>query len=108
MATLEDLDDMEREMKDDQNNNDKDGNGGDKDKKTDANGDAEMKDAEPKEADPILDEIEQLSTQEINTRRRLLENDSRIMKSEHQRLTHEKQNMNMKIKDNQEKIANNR
>lgn len=112
MATLEDLDDMEREMKDDQNNNDKDGKDGDEDKKKDnidANGDAVMKDAEPvKAADPVLDEIEQMSTQDINTRRRMMENDTRIMKSDYQRLTHEKQTMLDKIKDNQEKIGNNR
>jgi len=107
MATLEDLEDMEREMKDDRNDGDKDG---DKDgkKKADQNGDAEMKDAEPEEQDPILDEIETLSTQDIVTRKRLLENDSRIMKSEFQRLSHEKSSMNEKIKDNLEKIENNR
>jgi 26S proteasome regulatory subunit T5 len=107
MATLEDLEDMEREMKDDRNDGDKDG---DKDgkKKADQNGDAEMKDAEPEEQDPILDEIETLSTQDIVTRKRLLENDSRIMKSEFQRLSHEKSTMNEKIKDNLEKIENNR
>lgn len=112
MATLEDLEDMDREMKEEEKkNNDKDGD--DKkdkkdDEKKDANGDAEMKDAEEEEADPILDEIEALSTDDINTRRRLLENDARIMKSEFQRLSHEKQNMKDKIKDNQEKIENNR
>jgi 26S proteasome regulatory subunit T5 len=107
MATLEDLEDMERDMKEDKNDGDKDG---DKDgkKKADQNGDAEMKDAEPEEQDPILDEIETLSTQDIVTRKRLLENDSRIMKSEFQRLSHEKSSMNEKIKDNLEKIENNR
>lgn len=107
MATLEDLEDMERDMKDDRNDGDKDG---DKDgkKKADQNGDAEMKDAEPEEQDPILEEIETLSTQDIITRKRLLENDSRIMKSEFQRLSHEKSSMNEKIKDNLEKIENNR
>lgn len=70
-------------------------------------GDAEMKDAEPEE-DILDDEILSLNTQDILTRRRLLENDSRIMKSEYQRLSHEKATMGEKIKENQEKIANNR
>merc|ERR1711977_594869 len=99
-----DLDDLEREQKEDKKD-------GDKDKKpTDQNGDAEMKDAEPeeKEEDPIDEEIYNLSTQEISTRKRLLENDSRIMKSEYQRLSHEKATMKDKIKDNLDKIENNR
>jgi 26S proteasome regulatory subunit T5 len=108
MATLEDLDDIERDMKDDMNDGDKDGDKEGNKKKADQNGDAEMKDAEPEEQDPIFEEIEALSTQDIVTRRRLLENDSRIMKSEFQRLSHEKSNMNEKIKDNLEKIENNR
>ena len=70
-------------------------------------GDAEMQDAEPEE-DILDDEILSLNTQDILTRRRLLENDSRIMKSEYQRLSHEKATMGEKIKENQEKIANNR
>lgn len=71
-------------------------------------GDAEMKDAEPEEDDVLDEEILGLNTQDILTRRRLLENDSRIMKSEYQRLSHEKATMGEKIKENQEKIANNR
>lgn len=71
-------------------------------------GDAEMKDAEPEEDDILDEEILSLNTQDILTRRRLLENDSRIMKSEYQRLSHEKATMGEKIKENQEKIANNR
>jgi len=106
MATLEDLDDIEREMKDDKNDGDKDG---DKDKKKpQEGGDAEMKDAEAEEEDPIFEEIEALSTGDIDTRRKLIENDTRIMRSEFQRLSHEKSNMNEKIKDNLEKIENNR
>ena len=103
MSTLEDLDDLEREQKEEKKDD------GDK-KKPDQNGDAEMKDAEPedKEEDPVDDEIYSLSTQDILTRRRLLENDSRIMKSEFQRLTHEKAAMAEKIKDNLDKIENNR
>ena len=105
MSTLEDLDDLERENQDKKGDGDKD-----KDKKPDQNGDAEMKDAEPeeKEEDPIDEEIYSLSTQDILTRKRLLENDSRIMKSEFQRLSHEKATMGEKIKDNLDKIENNR
>ena len=104
MSTLEDLDDLEREQKEDKKDD------GDKDKKPAQNGDAEMKDAEPeeKEEDPIDEEIYSLSTQDIQTRKRLLDNDSRIMKSEFQRLSHEKATMGEKIKDNLDKIENNR
>ena len=104
MSTLEDLEDLEREEKEDKKED------GDKDKKRDQNSDAEMKDAEPteKEEDPIDEEIYSLSTQDILTRKRLLENDSRIMKSEFQRLSHEKATMGEKIKDNLDKIENNR
>jgi 26S proteasome regulatory subunit T5 len=38
----------------------------------------------------------------------MLENEMRIMKSEFQRLTHEQSTMREKVKDNQEKIENNR
>ena len=104
MSTLEDLEDLEREQKEDKKDD------GDKDKKPGQNGDAEMKDAEPeeKEEDPIDEEIYSLSTQDILTRKRLLDNDSRIMKSEYQRLSHEKATMGEKIKDNLDKIENNR
>ncbi|RAL65051.1 hypothetical protein DID88_001158 [Monilinia fructigena] len=105
MSTLEDLDDLEREQKEEKKDD------GDKDKKPNQtnDGDAEMKDAEAeKEEDPIDEEIYSLGTQDILTRRRLLENDSRIMKSEFQRLSHEKATMGEKIKDNLEKIENNR
>lgn len=89
MSTLEELDDLDRR----------------EDKKPDGDGDAEMKDAEE---DVLDEEILGLSTGDIQTRKRLLENDSRIMRSELQRLTHEKATMNEKIKDNMDKIANNR
>ncbi|KJR88619.1 26S proteasome regulatory subunit T5 [Sporothrix schenckii 1099-18] len=120
MSTLEELDDIERHERedkdekkdggDDQSGKDgKDGagNGGNKGAAK-ADGDAEMEDAEPEEDNVIDEEILSLSTQEIVTRRRLLENESRIMRSEFQRLAHEKATMVEKIKDNQEKIANNR
>ncbi len=109
MSTLEDLDDMEREGKEEKKDEgDKDG------KKPNQDGDAEMKDAdgekkeEDKEEDIFDPEILHSSTRDIVTRRRLLENDMRIMKSEFQRLTHEQAAMKEKIKDNLEKIENNR
>jgi len=104
MSTLEELEDLDRRDRDDKKDPKK--NGDDKDKKAD--GDAEMKDAEPEEDDVLDQEILGLSTEDIKTRRRLLENDSRIMKSEYQRLSHEKSTMVEKIKENMEKIANNR
>jgi len=107
MSTLEDLDDLEQEQKEEKKDEDKKDKDGKENGKAD--GDAEMKDAEPEgEDDPIFDEIETLSTQDIHTRRRLLENDSRIMKSEFNRLSHEKATMSEKIKDNNDKIENNR
>lgn len=111
MATLEDLDDMERDEKEEKQNDDKDG-----DKKEDTNGDADMKDvADKKDAkkededdDDIDMEVLSSSTRDIINRKRLLDNDTRIMKSEFQRLNHEKTAMNEKIKDNMDKIENNR
>ena len=102
---------MERdERKDDQGDKDKD------DKKPEQNGDADMKDAdggkkeeEKKEEEDLIDmEILNSSTRDIIARRRLIENDTRIMKSEFNRLNHEKQSMHDKIKDNMDKIDNNR
>jgi 26S proteasome regulatory subunit T5 len=105
MSTLEDLDDLERHEKEEKKDDDK--KDGDKDGKK-AGGDAEMKDAEPEEEEQLDEEILNSSTRDIVARRRLLENDMRIMKSEFQRLTHEKASMNEKIKDNLDKIENNR
>lgn len=106
MSTLEDLDALEREGKDDgKDDGDEDG------KKPQQNGDAEMKDAgkqEEKQEDLIDVEILNSSTRDVIARRRLLENDTRIMRSEFQRLTHEKATMHEKIKDNMDKIENNR
>lgn len=53
-------------------------------------------------------EISRLSTDELVNRTRLLDNDIKIMRSEYQRLTHEQGSMRERIKDNEEKIANNR
>lgn len=95
MSTLEELEDLERE---------------DQGKKPDGEQDAEMQDADQKkeEGQLIDDEILRSSTRDIINRRKLLENDMRIMKSEFQRLTHEQTTMKEKIKDNQDKIENNR
>lgn len=109
MSTLEDLDDMEREGK--KEDEKKEGGDGGKDgKQSEKDGDAEMKDAkeEEKEEDIIGTEILHSSTRDINMRRRLLENDMRITKSEYQRLQHEQAAMREKIKDNLDKIENNR
>lgn len=105
MSTLEDLEELEREERDKKDQGDGDGrkpDGGD--------GDADMGDAEKKdEGDELLDdEILNSSTADIVKRRRMLENELRIMKSEFQRLTHEQSTMREKVKDNQEKIENNR
>jgi len=109
MSTLEDLDDIEREGKEDDTQDGKDK------KPTDGSGDADMKDVngrkedeKKEEDDPIDMDILNSSTRDIVARRRLLENDTRIMKSEFSRLTHEKNAMNEKIKDNVDKIDNNR
>jgi len=109
MSTLEELDDIDRQDRDDKDKKDKNDNN-DKGQGRGAGGDAdaEMQDVEPEEEDVLDEEILSLSTQDILTRRRLLENDSRIMKSEFQRLSHEKATMGEKIKENLEKIANNR
>ena len=105
MSTLEDLDDLERDGKKEEEQNDKN-------QKPDGSGDADMKDADEKKKDEeeeLIDmEVLNSSTRDIISRRRLLENDTRIMKSEYQRLTHEKNAMHEKIKDNVDKIDNNR
>ncbi|BFZ62947.1 26S proteasome regulatory subunit 6A [Saitoella coloradoensis] len=58
--------------------------------------------------DEIDAEILRSSNEEIVNRTRLLENDIKVMRSEYQRLTHESNTMKEKIKDNTEKIENNR
>ncbi|EGV61867.1 26S proteasome regulatory subunit 6A [Yamadazyma tenuis] len=58
--------------------------------------------------DDVYQEILSLSTSDITNRTRLLENDIKVMKSESQRLSHEKTVMVERIKDNQEKINNNK
>lgn len=98
MASLEDLEDLERESQDRQEKKDK--------KDTpDADGDAKMDVDGEDDIDP---EILNLGTQDIVNRKRLLENDLRVMRQEYQRLTHEKTSMKERIKDNLDKIENNR
>lgn len=99
MSTLEDLDDLERAG----------GTDGKGDEQIQKDGDAVMKDTKDETEEDILDpEVLHSSTRDINMRRRLLENDMRIMKSEFQRLSHEQAAMKEKIRDNLEKIENNR
>ena len=115
MSTLEDLDDLEREQRD-KKRDDQDGDG---DGEKNADGDAEMKDADAKkkeeeekrkeEEEGLFDEeILSSSTADIVKRRRMLENELRIMRSEYQRLMHEQNTMRERVKDNQEKVENNR
>ena len=107
MSTLEDLDDIEREEREEKEKKKQDGK-----KESGTDGDVELKDAPDAEAEKeeeVLDEdILHSSTREIQMRKRLLENDLRIMKSEYQRLSHEQSTMKEKIKDNLDKIENNR
>ncbi|KAG5648366.1 26S proteasome regulatory subunit 6A-B [Asterophora parasitica] len=56
----------------------------------------------------IPDEIMSLSTDEILTRIRLIENDIKVMRSETTRLQHEQSVMKEKIRDNGEKIKQNK
>lgn len=65
--------------------------------------------AQNQSADEDLDqEFYNLSSSELNTRAKLLDNEIRIFRSELQRLSHENSQMLEKIKDNQEKIKNNK
>lgn len=113
MSTLEDLDALEHEEKqeDKKDGDDQDakkpGEGDDADMK-DADGDKKDEKKEEEEEEVIDSDVLNSSTRDIVTRRRLLENDTRIMRSEFQRLTHEKAAMLEKIKDNVDKIDNNR
>jgi len=104
-------------MPDENEKRDEDKDGDDKGKKPGQGGDADMKDADgekkgddkKEEEEDLIDmEILNSSTRDIVARRRLIENDTRIMKSEYNRLNHEKQSMHDKIKDNVDKIDNNR
>ena len=102
MASLEDLEDLERDHQEKRKEED--------DKKKADGDDTKMDvDEEDKKNDDEIDaDVLNSSTPDIVTRRRLLENELRIMRQEYQRLTHEKSSMRDKIKDNLEKIENNR
>lgn len=52
----------------------------------------------------LSEEVLRMSTDEIVSRTRLMDNEIKIMKSEVMRITHEIQAQNEKIKDNTEKI----
>ena len=110
MSSLEDLEDLEQSReqdRDDKAKKDKDNK--DASNAADKDGDAEMKDLEEeKKEDDIDPEILNSSTQDIINRRRLLENEIRVMKQEFQRVGHEKQAMEKRIEENLEKIENNR
>lgn len=110
MSSAQDIEGLERRGSDDGKDK-KDGKGdGPKDSTNNVNrdGDAVMKDAEPEDDEILDEETLGLTTEDLKTRKRLLENDARIMKSEFQRLSHEKATMGERIKENNEKIANNR
>ncbi|KAF8645203.1 hypothetical protein AX16_008030 [Volvariella volvacea WC 439] len=66
-------------------------------------------DVPPEETwDDIPEEILKLSTDDIATRTRLIENDIKVMRSETLRLQHEQSVMKEKIRDNGEKIKQNK
>jgi len=69
-------------------------------------------DEEPmKDVDPdaeIMNELAHSSVQDINNRARLIDNDIKVMRSEYQRLTHEVSTMKERIKENTDKIEQNR
>lgn len=56
------------------------------------------------DGDELGEEVMRMSTDEISSRTRLMDNEIKIMKSELMRITHEVQAQNDKIKDNTEKI----
>jgi len=61
------------------------------------------------DVDQALDEeILNMSTDDIKLRCRLLDNECSYMKSEHQRITHEIESMNASIKDNTDKVKQNK
>lgn len=64
--------------------------------------------ADTKVMDDLPQEIRDADVQEIQMRTRMLENEIRVMKSEHMRLRHEQSVMKERIKDNSEKIAQNK
>jgi 26S proteasome regulatory subunit T5 len=69
---------------------------------------SDVKAAEPPQEESLPEEILKATPDELQTRTRLLENDIKIMRSEHLRLKHEESTMKEKIKDNTEKIKQNK
>lgn len=60
------------------------------------------------EEEPLPEDILNANPDEIATRTRMLENDIKIMRSENMRLMHEQSSMKEKIKDNSDKIKQNK
>lgn len=83
---------------------------------TAADGDASKKESDDKmaedvkepEEEPLPDEVLNATVEEIQTRTRLLDNDIKVMRSENMRLMHEQTMMREKIKDNSDKIKQNK
>ena len=59
-------------------------------------------------AEDLPQDILQADVQEIQMRTRMLENEIRVMKSEHMRLLHEQTMMKERIKDNADKVSQNK
>ncbi|KAK0553735.1 26S proteasome regulatory subunit 6A [Tilletia horrida] len=77
----------------------------------DASADAKMdttEDAAPEPEETLPEEVLNASAEEIQTRTRLLENDIKIMRSEQLRLNHEQSKMRERIKENAEKVKQNK
>ncbi|KPV72796.1 uncharacterized protein RHOBADRAFT_55478 [Rhodotorula graminis WP1] len=72
--------------------------------------DATMADSQPQppQEDPLPDEILNASADDIVARTRLIDNDLKVMRSETMRLNHERSKMREQIKDNTDKIKNNK
>ncbi|KAI9228047.1 MAG: P-loop containing nucleoside triphosphate hydrolase protein [Piptocephalis tieghemiana] len=54
------------------------------------------------------DEVQNSSTEDVNNRTRMLDNEIKIMRSEHNRLLHEQATMQQQVKDNKEKVRLNK
>jgi len=68
----------------------------------------DMSEGEAVMAEDLPQEILQADVQEIQMRTRMLENEIRVMKSEHMRLLHEQTMMKERIKDNADKVSQNK
>merc|ERR1711976_698539 len=68
----------------------------------------EVDQVEEEEDDGIMSEVKKMSTDEITARARLLDNEIRIMRSDMMRIQHEMQGQKDKIKENTEKIKDNK